>query len=337
LFLLIFLIFSSPFIILFIKEYTIRKNELSTISENERHFITASIVDYFLPSRFSILFLPFVENFHNKFAYVYWPVDSVISLGYTILICTFLLLPKILKNYPQSKLWLICFFISFYLSLGDIIVMYKDSRISNVINEIIFSLPGFNIIRNPSRGAIYTLFSLLILFSYAMLHISKTKRHFINKIILICILLFIEFWPIHFDWYYTIEIPHMIEKIKEEKENVTVLNIPFGYSGYTGNSHAMYLQAIHKKPIIDGHTSRLFKEYIKNLDLLMQYIKTNNTTEAVRLLLTYNVKYIIICKKMFDVAKKINPEVSIQEKLLEVGSFKKIDENDFFIIFERSS
>jgi hypothetical protein len=47
LFLLIFLIFSSPLIILFIKEYTIRKDELSTRSECERHFITASIVDYF--------------------------------------------------------------------------------------------------------------------------------------------------------------------------------------------------------------------------------------------------------------------------------------------------
>jgi hypothetical protein len=52
----------------------------------------------------------------------------------------------------------------------------------------------------------------------------------------------------------------------------------------------------------------------------MKYLKENDTSEAEKLLFIYNVKYIILSKVAFNVAIRINSEVSIQNCLRAIFS-----------------
>jgi hypothetical protein len=310
LFCAIFLLFSGIFLYNFLKDYI-------TITPNAyvgRHFLSASFIDYFLPSKFSIFFFPplsnKIEQIHNKFADVFWSADSVISLGYTVVIFSFLAIRKVPT---RAKIWLFCFIVSLFLSLGDRIKI-DNLETENPINKIIFKIPGFNIIGTPSRMAVITLFSILIFLSFGLLYFRKKFGRII--LIIVFIGLFLEFWPFNFNEYYSIEVPSTVEKIREVNGNFTIINIPFSYDGYKRNSHGLYLQTIHEKPIIDGYVSRNTKQNVK-------YLSLNE----------FNVKYIIIAKIMLQV-EKYNEELLLQLRILNITKVEKVDENSFFVVYK---
>lgn len=195
-----------------------------------------------------------------------------------------------------------------------------------------YKIPVVDIIRNPSRGSIVTLFSLLIIFSYAL---CELKKRFSTLIIfLVLAFIFVEFWPFKFTyWYYTIDVPKTVKEMERENNSFTILNIPFSCSIFTGNSHGVYLQTIHKKPIIDGYLSRHTKESLKNLDLMMEYLKQEKRSELETLLTTLKVRYIIFGKEMFKVARELHEEIEQQLRLLELIKVYKIDENELFTVY----
>jgi hypothetical protein len=147
---------------------------------------------------------------------------------------------------------------------------------------------------------------------------------------------FLEFWPFNFNYWYTIDVPKTIEKMGSVNDIFTVLNIPFSYSNatFSRNSHGLFLQTIHRKFIIDGHISRKIKGNLENLDLVMKYLKEENQSELKILLNTLKIEYVIIAKNMFEVAKILDEEVNQQIKLLEIGEFCKVDENNFFVVYQ---
>ena len=98
-----------------------------------------------------------------------------------------------------------------------------------------------------------------------------------------CVVFLFELFPAPYPLI-PAEKPDMLRQIAEDKQDVTVLNLPFGRSdgiqrvGFF-NPEAMWLQTIHNKPIIGGYILRMSENDKKMLETgIFRNIVASQTT-----------------------------------------------------------
>jgi len=142
----------------------------------------------------------------------------------------------------------------------------------------------------PARHSFLTITSFIILLASLskdfLIKVKREVQYFF--IVLLCLLFFMEYFPLYYDGYYNVEIPQMIYNMAQQKEFFTVLNIPHK------NTQGMYLQTIHNKESLDGLVSRIGVNSTTILKKIGNFIENNETVEIEKIFKENRVRYIIV-------------------------------------------
>ncbi|NIO44340.1 MAG: hypothetical protein GTN36_02190 [Candidatus Aenigmarchaeota archaeon] len=308
---------------------------------------SADIAAFFVPSTTHSVFGKYVEPFYNHIntynGKLYGNIEeSTVFLGYLTLILTFF---AIIKKYKKIKFWLLTAFIFFILSLGpalhfnnlvlipvegwnldklakDIYPNINEDALEILKNNIavplpylvLYSIPYFNILRNPSRFIVILMLFLSIVVGITCSNIFdkiKNKKLFkkynAEKVLFIIFIVIItfEFLQIPLNLSYK-EIPEFYYNISKDNSFYSILDLPLcndTISCYNTKLKEYQLyQTIHNKPIFVGVISRYpldTFDLIRNTEL--NKLTSNETILDLpeinrELLREYNVGFIILHK-----------------------------------------
>jgi hypothetical protein len=223
--------------------------------------------------------------------------DSVISFPMSLLIPFFLvfllsLKKKILLNEKEKKIvfcFSFIFFLFFILSLGPSDPIFHLKNIFFYLYHLFFPY-----IRVSTRLAIVSLLASIIVFIVMFNKIANKNKNYTTGVILFLIILaYIESFPYKF-YFITFSSPpyQIIEMIKNDEDNITILNIPPEWA----NSFSMYLQTIHEKKMLDGYISRRENESLYSIVKLKTFIREEDVIRLISFLKEQNTRYIIYYK-----------------------------------------
>ncbi len=271
-----------------------------------------------------------------------------ISLGYII----FLIIALLSQEKKQEKNWL-------HYSIVLVLLLFLLMRGTvpfDSINIFLYSLPGFNLFRSPDKLFVFYPFIYLTLLSLLLFYSKFPKR------IISCILVFLLVIPFPFyvggipeylshedenGYRFTVQIPPEYYKIESiinsDDRQLSVISLPYSvvnslnwanYPGWHFVGHDV-LHLLYNKSYISANiydhpaleTNLSFKEYneANNVD----------TDKFLGLLQKFNGKYVILHKDInkywLDNSKVIYTTI----KELEMKNIvKKLDENDYFTLYE---
>jgi hypothetical protein len=122
---------------------------------------------------------------------------------------------------------------------------------------------------------------------------NKNKNYTTGVILFLIILAYIESFPYKF-YFITFSSPpyQIIEMIKNDEDNITILNIPPEWA----NSFSMYLQTMHEKKMLDGYISRRENESLYSIVKLKTFIREEDVIRLISFLKEQNTRYIIYYK-----------------------------------------
>jgi hypothetical protein len=319
-FVVLFGLLISPFLAPMIKEFS--QNGQSYLISNER-ISCIHPYNYVIPS----MFHPVWGNFiHNKFVKCNACEDNVF-LGYFIIILSLLYFIKTRKQ-------------KFWWALAGLFFIFSIFPKNPLLELLIKIIPFYSTMFVTSRFAFGVLFSIFIIFAFALKDFIpkaeifltrklKLKRK-ISKLILfsiIFIILFLEFVPVPYATMYgnSKEFNEISLNLKENTTNWTILNLP-----PLSNSKDLLFQIFHNQKIVGGYISRMSPKITKTPNEIQDSIYKKNLEIFNNLLRKNNVKYITISgfNENEDYYKKL-------DYLLKEISAKEIQKvENFFIIYE---
>jgi len=218
--------------------------------------------------------------------------ESVVFVGYTIL---FVILISFKKIYKKVKFWIFTCFFFFLLSINPKINFLGTDFISPLYLLFYNYFPFFSSLSSVNRFSILVMFSLIIIFSFALKNFMKKIRGNFHKIpkktliyFLISFLILIEFLNIPYLLSNAI-IPKIAYEIKNE--NCTIFNLP-----RTPTPYSLYLQTVHEKKLLNGYVSRPPSYSQNTLNNISNFIINGEFQKVINTLNNYNVKYITFDK-----------------------------------------
>lgn len=249
-------------------------------------------------------------------------IEGVVFLGFFVLIVSVIYFIKT----KEQKFWILIAALFFILSINP------ESMILKLIIKIV---PFYNVISSTGRFAFGVLFSILIIFGYALNYfIPKWKRYLkdnthlnkkILKVLLVAIILAIliveyiapypsnpqfgpdiKFFergnspykigsPAAYSFQEEIRNLEFISNDSLKNQNFTILSLPF-----FKNSKELYLQIYHEKPIIGGYISRYNLNSIQDIKKLEEYIKEKEIEKFYTFLRDHKVRYIVVYDKNIE-------------------------------------
>jgi hypothetical protein len=244
-------------------------------------------------------FSPF--SFFSKFNYYlnirpvynFSYADSVISFPWSLilplqLLFLTLMFKKIRLNKREKDLlflFALMFFVFFILSFGP-----KDYLLNRENLLFKFYHTIFPYIRVSTRFSVIALLSLIIVCTILLNRLIKKGRSLTLIILLLAIFAYVETFPKNF-FFITFELPpsFIIHNIKNEKENITILNLPPEWA----NSFSMYLQTLHQKKALDGYVSRREADSIYSIVRLKEFLSNKDTEGLLKFFKEQNTRYLI--------------------------------------------
>jgi len=265
-----------------------------------------SPLNYFIPNAFSFIHTTLLYRLFQD--YSIRADESVVSLGYTLILLSIL---AIRKTYKKVKIWLIFFVFFFLLSLNPVFVVNQHQIISP-LHQMLYVLPFFNAIKIMNRAALFVMFSMTIIFSYSLKELLPKNK--LLPVIFVLALIFFEFIPYRFPSLH-VEIPSGILELESSDIRYSVMNIPshFGYP--------MFMQILHKHKMIDGYVARVDPQSLEIIDQLRENV--NNSAALTNTIRSVNLKYILIYyekepSQLLELLDKIPNKVISRDKGLEV-------------------
>ncbi|MFB6207723.1 MAG: hypothetical protein ABEJ69_00055 [Candidatus Nanohaloarchaea archaeon] len=240
-----------------------------------RSFSMITLENYLTPSKMHPLW-------GRSFASFYPPniSDSTVFLGYTLLAFSVL---HVLKNRKKARPWIFSSVIFALLSIKP-----------NVLHDI-FSMifPPFRVMSNMERFALGTVFSVTVMFAFGVKEYMPRLTEFtgVDRVKVMALLLGIvalEFLVVPYYSTAVKPVPDEIERMGEEDENFTVLNVPPLY-----NSPAMYLQTVHGKKMLGGYLSRTPERSLETLRDLRSASRRGRVQEVRSMVERLRVRYLI--------------------------------------------
>lgn len=279
---------------------------------------------YIVPSYLHPLWGEYMQKFQTVNI-----IESLVFMGYFVLLISVIYLIKTKKQI-------------FWLLLASLFFLFSIFPKNPLLDLLIKIIPFYNVMCNTGRFSFGVLFSLMIMFGFALKYfIPKWEELFEKKfkikkgfskfilILIILIIITIEFIPIPYPTSYGYEkeinqIPFFNEKDLDFGE-VTILSLPLSY-----NSKELYLQTHHEIPIIGGYVSRLNPKSQQHLHKIGKNINSREIDVFYGILKKYNIKYLVhyTSGEYWGFYSEINKEDL--DYILNNSPLKKISENDFY-------
>jgi len=219
--------------------------------------------------------------------------------------------------------WIIMFTGFFILTLGPALLICGEQYFVGLLPfRLLSSIPIFDIIRGPSRFALFVPLGAGILLAMELkwIRMKKLKKTYLLLSLLIPLITTFEFLPEPVKIYpKELFVSEFYKNIQDEPPDYSVLNIPADFAGARGGADLYkYLQIIHQKPIISGYVSREPKYVFETLNKyhFIQAVVHHEYEKDRKLRLTgkglsdmdktlkeLNIGYIILHKIFFDPAE----------------------------------
>lgn len=193
------------------------------------YFYGSDLLGFFVPAFFHTFFKSLVRGFYNNLAGNAW--EHTTYIGYTVLFLSLFSIFKFRKN-KEVKKFAFMGFVFFVFSLGA--VLWIGGKPLMFGNKFIFMpqylfkfIPILNNLRLPSRFFLMSTIFLTIISSYYLKFIFEKSRKKLLLLIILSSLILVENLSIPFPLNKNLEIPKVYESIAKEKEDITILEVPF--------------------------------------------------------------------------------------------------------------
>jgi hypothetical protein len=258
--LLIFLGLIIPAIISVVAQPTLKYITTSAISELDG--LSADVLAFIIPNAWHPIWGTWFVSISTQFTASTF--EKTVFIGWTVLLLALLTIQN--KQYPKTGFWWFIAIIFFILSLGPFLHIL-GSHVLPLVNGpenirgiplpylALHYLPFFGGVRVPSRCAVMVMLSISILVGYGYLileHWIRRHKYFRYSLLLIPIFILVEYLMTPSPML-SISVPTGLQLIAADKDNVTVLDIPFSYEIRKYN----FYQTYHQKRIFSGHVSRI--------------------------------------------------------------------------------
>ena len=340
--LLILVIFLIPFIFFFYKNYKAANsfNVNGSTKWNSEHF-SSDLLAFITPPKATFLGEKLFNTKYEDYEGIY--SDKSVYLGFSVLLLSGL---GIFFRKRKSIFWLCIGILALILSLGPKLHMNGEIVTLWMPSSALEKLPIFNLLRAPSRFSVILFLSLAVLAGYGVTFIiQKFKTSYLKIFIttIIALLVIFEYFPFYKN-IRNLNIPKGYEKIKEDKEDFAILEIPLIWMSGLENKggtrqEALYYQTYHEKEIAGGYITRIEKNTweshrdIKILDFIMkeQNRMSSPNQETLRVL----EKYIVNNPKEILANNKFKYLVIYKTQQIELNNkIKNVLDNNLKLYFE---
>ena len=298
-FLFLFSIITLPFIVPVISDYLAAEKDYYT----RPFYKIITPLNYILPSVFNSFWGENVKRLYLPSGRG-WPLlDSVVSPGYLVLFLSLFYLIKTRRNF----FWFFIALFFFVLSLAPYFA---------VLTSFLKSLFAFNIISVIARFSFGVLFSLLLLFSFALRDFWSSWENKIKEKcalpvkrarmilgVILFIILTVEYVAVPYPTTYEhrkreMRLAGEIGKVLRGPhpvfgDNFVVLTLPSHFHYCYSEQFDLYLQTFHQKKITGGYLGLKDPGSGQNLRELGHIIQIADANKFQEFLENYNVGYII--------------------------------------------
>ncbi|MBU2541764.1 MAG: hypothetical protein KJ593_07665 [Candidatus Omnitrophica bacterium] len=275
--------------------------------------------------------------------------EKMAFLGFTVIILTVLAIIKFYKK-REVKFWSLTLIIFLLLSLGLYLHVGGRKTIVPLPFFIIYFFPLIKNLRAPGRFIIMAILNCAILSSFFLSFIfDRLKKASQKTFVALAVIALISFeYLSKIPMQYT-KAPSVYEHIREDEEDITVLEIPLGWQNSfqllgADSTYIMYFQTIHEKRTFGGLVSRFPDnrvDYYSNLPVISSIINLQHKKDYVfpadiieeqkmaeNFKNFFKVKYIIIHAPYLD-----SP---VHKYIKDVFSLNKIYEDNKVVAYQIS-
>ncbi|TAL67192.1 MAG: hypothetical protein EPN88_07625, partial [Bacteroidetes bacterium] len=253
----IFLIVTSPFLIMFIHDY--QNLNFYEIYQDARA-LSPDLFRFVIPSWQNQHLLRWYELIYNK---VGRNIDGetyyfgLIPLGFLIFSVI-----KLFRKNIWIKFFTFVFFIFFIFALGPTLKIGGENTNLLLPFSLLQQTPMLRELRVSGRFIIYCYLALAVIVSITLKKLLYKSQVLWKRIgiLFVFLVVLIEYWPGTIQLEKFEDYP-VYQTIKDDKDNFSVLEIPIPF--WSDYNRIMYFQTIHEKPIIGGMVSRVPKSIVE--------------------------------------------------------------------------
>ncbi len=264
----------------------------------DRELASTDLLAYLIPNRYHPLWGEAAFKLYDNFS-----VNQVLVafVGYTVFL---LAVYSVVTRWPESRFWLFAVLFYVLLALGPTLTINGYSLPIPMPYRLVQDLFLVKIIRMPDRLNVILSIPVAMLAAYgfdALRQIGYSRRWTLGLSIFIGLLILAETivsYPI-----YRLDTPDWYTELGQEPGQFGILNVPLGLRERSDKAF-MFYQAVHGKPIVEGHISRppleafSFIERVPLLSSLSQGSKSPPVNVDVfaqlRQLSDANIRYLIL-------------------------------------------
>jgi hypothetical protein len=314
------ILISLPLLYLSIKTALAKDYPLANLAQINLY--TPDLRSFLVPSQLHQFFGQYFQNYYYSLGYH----QSTVFLGFGLIIFSIMgyLFYKKDQTVLSNKFWLLFAIVFMFLALGPFV--YLDGYIFNwdgvgftlpLPYLLFYFIPFVKGILVPPRFIIFVFFGLIVLSGFFLEKLFNRFDKPAYKFVLaglVLTLFFAEniYLPLTL---VSADIPNFYKKLAQEKEDYTILELPFAFSTsyYTVgtipvSSITEYYQSVHQKKIINGWISRAPNSYydffsgLSGLTYLTapQTKKIDNPEQAKANFSKLKIKYIIIHPEYYN-------------------------------------
>lgn len=258
------------------------------------------LVAYFLPGSYHPIWgdsiRPIALTFVGNHLYVR-------TLGYTALLLVIL---GMFRQWPRAKTWAALLLLYLFLALGSDLYIAGQPTIPLPFRLIEDSFL-IQTLRFPDRFNVITVIPFSLLAGLGLEHLLKrspsTNRSRWTTGLVFLLILF-EYLNVY--QMLSVEIPDWYDQVAADEEVYSILDIP-AFAREKSDSHFMYYQLFHGKPLISGNIARPPSESMvlfQSVPLLTHLRESEeaspevaNPSEQLRLLADADVRYVVLHKE----------------------------------------
>jgi len=310
------LIFGGSVLVLIVPLLTtitiISRNPALLIDKNlETVNYQPDLIEFFLPSRFSLLFGASVTNFLRIHDFP-WSIETTISLSYSGIILCIL---AFIGGHKSARTWLLFVLCYMIFTLGPFLKIFGEHQFTEYNLPIILpyafltALPGFDFMRTPGRFMLMGFVGVGITSSFGLTRLIQyfpSKFRYLVSCLAITLVL-VESWPQPWPQEKLRPVPQFYQQIANDKEMYGVFDLPIKpspsawYVSYS--SYYQIYQMTHHKGIVSGYLDRtyfvhplflcLFLDKVDQPDVRVNNKPVNCYDTAESELARHNYRYVV--------------------------------------------
>jgi hypothetical protein len=263
---------------------------------------STDLLSYLTPSLYHPLWGETVSEIYSNF-----PVHSTVPfLGYTALVLAII---GIFTKWSRARFWLVAALLYILLALGPaLIINGRDTGLPLPIS-LIDGTFIIQMVRRPIRFNIVLSIPVAVMAGYGVVSLRERTKGVWQAVVLatLIVALILSEYIVTYRTF-PLETPAWYRELARQPGEFGIANIPM-YQGQRNYKTYMYYQFVHKKPIVQGHISRVPPEATSFISssLLLRKVRFEkmqvlageivNVSEQLNQLAEADIRYLILHKQ----------------------------------------